>query len=273
MDTRYHVYFAGELQEGHGAAEVRANIAKLFNADAATLDKLFSGQMQAIKRNCDRATAAKYKAAIEKAGAKPIIRVAEASDPVAAPAPAQEQPSKPLTAAEKISALAAAAETPPPAATPSAPSGNTTGPGEEPGGISIAAAGSDVLRDDERSPVEAAEIDTSGLVLDAPTDRLAPETAPPPAAPDTSHLAMGEVGDQIPTLPRHETLLDPDTDSISLAPEGSDLSDCAPDAAATPQLDLSALDLAPAGSDVLDEEYRRRETARAPDTDHLALDD
>lgn len=267
MGTRYHIYFAGELQEGHALADVQAKIAKLFNANDATLAKLFSGETQMIKRDCDRATAAKYKAAMEKAGAKPIIKVAASETEAAAPvAPAQQTPKpREQTAAEKIAALAAAADAPPTVTNTDSSAQGT--------GIDLAEPGSDVLREDERSTVEAAEVDVSGLVLDEHTDRLAPQAPPAPEAPDTSHLNVGEVGETIPTLPRHEALLTPNTDDISLAPEGGDLSDCAPPAAPPPELDLSALDLAPTGSAVLEEKYRKAETASAPTTDHLSLDD
>lgn len=290
MDTRYHIYFAGELIEGHAEADVQARIAKLFNANDATLARLFSGQVQMIKRDCDRATAAKYKAAIEKAGGKPIIKVAEQEQPAPEPEPvdaptASPEPTQP-TAAEKIAALAAAADVGttarPAPRNESATSEASDTPGDaekvsaappSSGGIDLAEPGSDVLREDERQTVVSAEIDTSGLILDEHTDRLAPEAAPAPAAPDTSHLNVGEVGETIPTLPRHQTLLDPDTDNIGLAPEGGDLSDCAPPPAAAPDLDLSGLNLAPTGAAVLEEKYRKQETATAPSTDHLTLDD
>ncbi|MFK7975610.1 MAG: hypothetical protein AB8C02_05705 [Halioglobus sp.] len=287
MDTRYHILFAGELLEGHALADVQANIAKLFKADDATLAKLFSGKTQTIKRNCDRATAAKYKAAIEKAGGKPIVKVAQEqetaeqppSQPTTQPTtqPSAEPKSEPApqSAAEKIAALAAAADVPvasaPEPAVP--PVQQTNSSAVDDGPFGLAEAGSDVLREDERSHVEPADIDTSSLLLDEHVDRLSPEAQAAPSAPDTSHLDLGEVGATIPTLPLHEAQVNPNTDNISLAPEGGDLSDCAPDAPEIPNLDLSALDLAPAGTEVLEEKYRKQDTAVAPDTDHLALDD
>ena len=41
----------------------------------------------------------------------------------------------------------------------------------------------------------------------------------------------------------------------------------------SPALDLSGLEVAPAGSDVLEEQYRDRKTPPAPDTGHLSLED
>ena len=57
MEARYNVYFAGQLRAGHDLASVRDQLARLFKADTATLDKLFSGKTQLVKRDCDKATA------------------------------------------------------------------------------------------------------------------------------------------------------------------------------------------------------------------------
>ncbi len=82
---------------------------------------------------------------------------------------------------------------------------------------------------------------------------------------------MGGVGEDIPTLASTEAPLSPNTDALDLSPEGTDFSDCAPPDPEEPPLDLSALDLAAAGCDVLEEQYRKREQAAAPNTDHLSL--
>ena len=95
----------------------------------------------------------------------------------------------------------------------------------------------------------------------------------PPPAPDTSHLGMGEPGDPIPNLTATAQAVQPDTSGIDLSPEGTDFADCAAPEAPEPALDLSGLDLAEAGSEVLEERYRRVEAAAAPATDHLSLED
>jgi hypothetical protein len=64
---------------------------------------------------------------------------------------------------------------------------------------------------------------------------------------------MGEVGDTIPGLDTGPAPVTPDTE--------------------TPAVDLSSMELAPAGSDVLDEQYRKRQTPDAPDTDHISLEE
>ncbi len=273
MSTLYNIYYAGQLLEGEQLETVRPRLARLFNADEQTLDRLFSGKAQLLKRDCDKATALKYKQAMEKAGALPLIRASESKGAAARP---EVQPGeKTMTTAERIAALAAAAEareagretTPAAGAAAAKPADGQTE------GVSLAPVGADVLREDERTIMAAAVIDTGGLDLDEQGQRLSPEPPPAPPAPDTSHLEMGAVGDDIPTLPRHEAELAPDIEGLELAPSGTDFTDCAAPPAEAPQLDLSALDLAPAGSDVLEQAYRKRPPAQAPATDHLSLEE
>jgi hypothetical protein len=287
MATRYNVYFAGQLLEGQELASVRDKLAKLFNADQQTLEKLFSGKAQLLKRDCDKATALKYKQAMERAGAEPVIKASQSAAATEQPPPPKPAPDKTMSAAEKIAALAAAPDksgySPEESSTlseePSTrPEESSTGSAEqqpEPGqaGINLAPAGSGVLREDERSEPVVRDIDTAGLEVDAATQRLSEEPPPPPPAPDTSHLDMGGVGEMIPNLPSDQVPLSPNTDAIDLSPAGTDFTDCAPPEAEAPPLDLSGMDLAPAGTDVLEEKYRKKEQAEAPTTDHISLEE
>ena len=115
-------------------------------------------------------------------------------------------------------------------------------------------------------------MDTAGLEIDAAAQRLSEESPPPPAAPDTSHMTLGDAGETIPNLPSDQVPLSPDTQAINLSPEGTDFSDCAAPEAQAPTLDLSDMALAPTGSDVLEEKYREREQPQAPTTDHISLE-
>ncbi|MHA7816650.1 MAG: hypothetical protein ACX93N_09250 [Pseudohaliea sp.] len=72
-DETFNIYYAGELLDGHDAASVREGLAVLFNASDATLDKLFSGATHLIRRDLDREQALRYKAAMERAGARPRL--------------------------------------------------------------------------------------------------------------------------------------------------------------------------------------------------------
>jgi len=274
MEARYNVYFAGQLLEGQELNRVRDGLAKLFNADQQTLDKLFSGKAQLLKRDCDKATALKYKQAMERAGALPVIKQvqAAATQPPATAAPAAE---KTLSAAQRIAALAAAPDEAGYRSDPAAASTVNEQTQQSPGqaAMNLAPAGTEVLRENERPEPVTREVDTSGLEVDAAAQRLSEEPPPPPPTPDTSHIDMGAVGELIPTLPSQQQPLSPDTDAIDLAPEGTDFSDCAPPAAEAPPLDLSDMGLAPAGSDVLEEKYRHKRQPEAPSTEHISLEE
>ena len=276
MDPKYDVCFAGEILQGKDSSAVKLNIAKLFKADEATLNKLFSGKTQLLKRGCDRETALKYKKAIEQAGGKPLIR---AHSDVAKPAPAipEKPPAAKMTAAERIALLAGA-----PDVTSSEDSfGSSTEPApESPGAraevdsaFDLAPPGADVLRPEERADTTPVDVDTSTMSLMETGTDLSDATATPGAAPDIGHLSMGEVGDDIPTLPSSLQTVSPDISGISLSPEDSDFSDCAPTPPQEPDLDLSTLDLAPSGADLLEEAYRKEDDTTAPVTDHLQLKD
>ncbi|MBK6738570.1 MAG: hypothetical protein IPG64_12020 [Haliea sp.] len=295
MEERYNVYFAGQVMAGFDARVVRDKLAKIFNADQATLDKLFSGKAQLIKRDCDAATAEKYKQALERAGAIPIIKTAATAATTAAPAPANSPSSSPtnpparaMTAAEKIAALAAAPDETryQQRASDSAAAdhrSNTAVVRNETGssadtdtesdnsGIVLAPPGTAVLREEERAAPVVRAVDTSGLAIDATATRLSDEPPPPPAAPDTRHLSMGAVGDTIPTLPSAATPLSPNLDGLALSAAGTDFSDCAPPAAEALPLDLSHLAALPPGDIPLEEQRRRPLPVATPDTDHISL--
>jgi hypothetical protein len=270
MEELYNVYFAGQVLDGHDLRGVRDKLAKVFNADPATLDKLFSGNPQLIKRDCDKATALKYKDAMQRAGAVPIIKATESTAAIPPTVPARA-----MTAAERIAALAAAPDDNrySSAAAGSATKAPVQDTAAEPGSIVLAPPGTEVLREDERAPHIRREIDTSGLAVDTAATRLSDEPPPAPAAPDTRHLSMGDVGEFIPNLPSLEIPLSPDIDGLALSAAGTDFSDCAAPEPEAASLDLSALAVMPAGGPLLEEQYRRRESGAAPSTDHISLQD
>ena len=276
MDPKYDVCFTGEILQGHDASAVKLNIAKLFKADEATLNKLFSGKTQLVKRACDRETALKYKKAIEQAGAKPLIRAHSAIEEPA-PVAAEKPPATKMTAAERIALLAGAPDV--------APAGDALGNATEPaaqgpgtgtavdGIFDLAPHGADILRPEERADTTPVVVDTATMSLLETGADLSDSNDSHAAAPDISHLSMGAVGEDIPTLPSNQQTVSPDISDISLSPENSDFSDCAPAPQEEPNLDLSALDLAPSGADMLADTYRKEDHATAPGTDHLQLKD
>jgi len=67
--TSYEIVFFGELQPGFNEGQVCANLCQLFKADEARIKPLFSGRRTVLKKGLDLATAEKYRAALERAGA------------------------------------------------------------------------------------------------------------------------------------------------------------------------------------------------------------
>lgn len=70
----YEIAFAGQLVPGAQLDLVKANLAKLFQADAQRIALLFSGRRIVIKNNLDAAGAEKYRSTLERAGA--LVEVA-----------------------------------------------------------------------------------------------------------------------------------------------------------------------------------------------------
>lgn len=199
-EARYDIYFRGDLLEGFYADFVKADMAQLFKTDPARLEAFFSGKPQPVKLKVDRPTAAKYKAALEKIGAKPIIVPMGEAIPTGAArsegsASTSQQPS---SGARSVTQ-------------PETESGGTSDwtvlpAGSDIGehrdiqpvavditGLSLAQAGATLVEHPERpSPVQ---VDISGLSLDAPGVTLVenPER-PTPVQVDLSGLSLDEPG-------------------------------------------------------------------------------
>lgn len=191
-DQLFEVAFSGQVSEGANPDDVKARVGKMFNADDAKLAQLFSGKRIVIKKNIDQATAAKYKTALNRAGAKcEVIPSGAAVPPAPAAAPAADAPAEPAVSAAPPSAEY---ETeydgevePPPQTDPLGISGDQI----EDLAASIAPVGSE-LQDSYAEPEEP-QIDITGLDIapvgsDIGTTRKDPE--PPP--PDTSGITLAD---------------------------------------------------------------------------------
>jgi hypothetical protein len=259
MTEQFNVYFAGKVQEGHAPEDVRQAVGKLFKADEPTLDKLFSGKPQIIKKSCDHATAQKYLQALTQVGAQALIKQVPPPEPKA-----------PLTRAERIAAIAAGDDE----STATAVDQADVEPAPDIAGLNLAATGADLLRPEERPEDVIANIDISGVQLsdaDQPLAEARPKAPPPPA---TDHLSTAEPGELIPNLARQQDLIEPDISKIDLSPEGTDLSDCNPPPATTPEIALDHIELAVTGSDLLSEQDRVKPAPPPPpNTDHLSVKD
>jgi hypothetical protein len=287
MSQKYDIFFAAQLVDGFEEATVRDNVGKLFKANEAALEKLFSGKPQLIKRGVDKQAAIKYKAALQKAGAVALVRITPGTE--AAPAPAAPAPAPAPAPAADDGGLPSSTDIKPAAesktATEEAPAGSMADRiaalaaepaagaatfGEQ---ISLAPVGSDVLNEDEREEFEELDIDTSAIHVVAEFAEPEPvESEPAPPPPDTSHMSMGEVGEDIPHIEQEVEVIDPDTSHLSMGEVGEDIPHLEEDVEIVDP-DTSSIELAPEGSDVLDEQYRKHEDVEPPSTEHLSLED
>ncbi|MDP5052839.1 MAG: hypothetical protein NWP69_03520 [Congregibacter sp.] len=243
---RYDIAFGGECLEGHDPLAVREALGALFKADEATLDRLFSGTRQRIKRNCDKATALKYQKSLAAAGAKAIVsRVIEEGQKNGESGETGESES--LTAA-------------------------SVGPdGDSP--LELLPGGSDILRPEERIAHAPAVVDVAHLTLAATGERLAPQASSTVSPVHVPEFDVAEPGAQIapPAKPGNDAIA-PDTSKLDLAPAGDDLGGSTPSGTAKADVNTDHLNLAEPGSDLLLSHERKITNAQAPDTSHLTLD-
>jgi hypothetical protein len=223
-EPRYDILFAGEILAGNHRDTVADNLARLFKATPETVDRLMDGGMHVLKRGTDRETALKYESAMQRAGARAILREVAAESAPTPPPP----------------------QIPAPAPVPADPApARTAGPDAT--GLSLAPPGSEVLAPHERRSVDAVVVDTSGIALAsvfaAPSGTDRP---PPPAAPDTSHISIAAPGADL--LEGHHAPAPPpppDTAALSLAAPGALLEELKPERKAL-NPDTSGLSLLPA---------------------------
>lgn len=184
----FEIVFAGELVEGAQPERVKANLGKLFQADAQRLEVLMSGRRLVLKNNLDAQTAEKYRATMERAGAR--VKVVAMTPVEEHPmeevelAPPPDEPTWTRKAAAAAPVGSSAVDNPGPRDAYAAAFMDVVAPD-----FTLARAGSD-LQDPRPEPV-APRLDLSGLTL-APAgsdmgQMSRPRTAP---VPDTSHLKM-----------------------------------------------------------------------------------
>ena len=196
-DQLFEVAFSGAVRDGEDPAQVRANVGKMFNADADKLDQLFSGKRIVIKKNIDQATAAKYQTALNRAGAecevRPMGGSADAAATAAAspdsgtesPARGAEPAARPVS--QEYETRYDGEVAPPPQTDPL----GITGDQIEDLAVTIAPVGSE-LKDGYAEPEEP-QIDISGFDI-APVGSNLSESKkrsdPPP--PDTSGITLAD---------------------------------------------------------------------------------
>ena len=196
--AKMDVFFRGDLVAGQKAVDVRERLQKLFKANDEQLQRMFSGRPIAIRRGIDSAAAKQYREALLKAGAlvelKPAKAVAESAEgrpTMASPAQTQEQltpgqvqqsaqPAPQQQAEEKISR------------------GEEIGSGgeTEAAAFTIAPVGADMLREEDRAVVEAAEVDISALAIEELEGDILQDSEKKHVDPvdiDISHLSVEDL--------------------------------------------------------------------------------
>lgn len=187
-DVRYNVIFEGRLVPGADPAAVRTSLARLFRMDAARVEALFGGRRVILKKDADGETAAKFRLALQKAGAECRLEpIGEIEEVVAAPPPPDPAPQPAAPAAGAAApAVSAGGEA----------SGDmelvgtirTGGEGFS-GAFEVAPVGADM--GESRPAAPPVEPDISGLSVAPPGTELEELPGPPPVAvPDISHLSV-----------------------------------------------------------------------------------
>lgn len=196
-DELFDVAFSGQISAGANLQEVKVRVGKMFNADGAKLEQLFSGHRLVIKKNVDQPTAQKYKSALRSVGAEcEVTSTAVAHTPVA-PEPSVE-PQSP-TAALLAPAATQVAPTPATASEPSA-AAEILAPRTDPLGIT------------------ADQIEDLVATLAPPGAELQSEirTIPEPQY-DLSAYEMAPVGDTLSSAEKDAVPPPPDTSGLSMA--------------------------------------------------------
>lgn len=235
-DERFDLIFRGDIVLGQPLAKVKERLQQLFKADAATIERLFTGRPVAVKRRLDRATAQKYQQVLQKAGA--LVELM----PARAEADRGAGPSRPQR--------------------PAAP------------GLSLAPVGP-LLKPSERPRLTPVSVDISGLslrpaqglLLDA-SERASGEVKDVPIP--TFELA--EPGEDL--LPEHERadlpLMAVEPDDWGLADVGAELLRAEERAPEPPPVAAPDFEVAPVGSDM--GELKRDRAPVAPDISGLRLE-
>lgn len=265
-EQRYDIFFRGEVLEGFALDTVKANVAQLFKASPEKLEQLFSGKVVPLRKDLDKATAAKFKQALDKAGAKIYIKLVADAAATTAPAPAPSASPAPAVPAPAAPAVAAAPR-------PVAPAAANTAASQAPAGgaFVILPPGSDVLRPEERPAVEAVKVDISGIRLASVFDQPEVDTTPPPPPPKTSHLSTAPVGaDILEGVKKEAPPPPPNVSHISIAAPGATMSEGVEKEPVPPVPDISHLSTAAVGADLL-EGISKEAPPPAPDTSNIHL--
>lgn len=90
----FEIVFQGQVRSGVTLQQARTRLAQLFQAGDQQLDVLFSGRRVVIKQGLDAAAAARYREAIERAGALCLVEPSGGPQVVAPTEPPDVEPAQ-----------------------------------------------------------------------------------------------------------------------------------------------------------------------------------
>ncbi|MCF5707414.1 hypothetical protein GIV19_08935 [Pseudomonas syringae] len=193
--SRYEIVFDGQLVAGAQPEKVKANLGKLFQADASRLELLFSGRRLVLKNSLDADTAEKYRATLERAGA--IVEVVQMNAPQAVDAVEAPQAAH-INEVEEV---------------------ELARPPDEPTWLRKISVKPGRLQIKPRDAYMAAFSDVDApdySVAEAGSDMQDPKPDPVPPALDLSRLSVAPVGSDMGQAPRGTDKTAPDTSHLKL---------------------------------------------------------
>ena len=260
-DELFDIYFSGKVIDQDQVEAVKQKVGKLFNANEAVLNQLFSTQPTKIKKAVDMDTAIKYRVKFREAGAIVDIRPSQSAAP--APPPAAEAiPENNFTAEEAKAAPV------PQASTPSVSPQDTATPSAQNLEASLAMPGSVI---DETPETPPASFNTDQFDLGAANEGSLEEfaeTVIAAPAPDISSLDLDHTTGPLDTSPEPEPL-EVDTSNLAIDAFSGDLDQTPPPPPA--DIDSSSLTASAANTGSLEEFDSRPEPVPVPDTSKLDL--
>ena len=205
MSDEFRLTFSGEVVAGQHPAVVKQRLGKLLKLDDERTAILFSGKPVVVKKSADAAMAQRYREAFEKAGA--LLSVESLTAPPAAAEPAAEVPAN-VSGDGAMQVLPAGSDVLADHERPAQPEQDIdtshlkvqgavfmtdepepTVDAPNVDHLSLAEAGTD-LGPPNTTP--ELEIDVDFDLAEPGADMQADTPAPPPVAPDTSHLQIEE---------------------------------------------------------------------------------
>ena len=72
--THYNIYFTGKSRDGVSKTQLQQNLIRLFKIDVSKIQALFCGKPVIIKKNLPKAQLHKYCQALQKAGARIVVK-------------------------------------------------------------------------------------------------------------------------------------------------------------------------------------------------------